>query len=240
MQHSATLPSSDHSPSIRPSVAPAPRVDMYGAVHKGLRAFLAHTLALVGATDPRDERAWRRAADTLTSLLDVCEQHLREENEFVEAALTARAPRRPSYTADDHVEHLAAIASLRRGVEGVSGCPVSARGPRLGRLYLELARFVAHNFEHMEREETENNAALWAAYTDDELRAIERALVAQIPPDKMEVFMSWMIPSMHHGERVAMLSDMRAGAPPEAFAHVMGIAERRLDPADFAALRGAL
>lgn len=218
----------------------AERPDLYSAVHKGLRAALADALVTVGATDPSDPRQWEHAAATLASLLMLCEKHLHHEDLFVEAALVARVARTAPSTADDHLEHAEHIAALRARIEEVSRAPVARRAAPMKRLYRELAHFVAENFLHMEREETENNAALWAAYSDDELHAIEHALISQIPPDVMQVFLSWMLPSFHHGERVGMLSGVRDNAPPEVLAGMLSVAESRLDAESFAALRAAL
>jgi len=52
------------------------------------------------------------------------------------------------------------------------------------RLYRHLALFIGENLQHMQVEETENNAALWALYSDDELAAIHDRLLASVPPKK--------------------------------------------------------
>jgi hypothetical protein len=52
-------------------------------------------------------------------------------------------------------------------------------------LYRHPARFVAENFEHMQVEETVHNEALWAHYTDAELKALHDRLRASIPPAEM-------------------------------------------------------
>jgi hypothetical protein len=70
------------------------------------------------------------------------------------------------------------------------------RTAALGRLYRALALFVADNFQHMQVEETAHNAVLWAAYRDDELMAIEQAIVASIPPDAMAEALHWFLPAL--------------------------------------------
>lgn len=52
----------------------------------------------------------------------------------------------------------------------------------LGLLERLLALFVADDVQHMHVEETAHDAVLWAHYSDDELMAIEQAIVASIPP----------------------------------------------------------
>ena len=103
-----------------------------------------------------------------------------------------------------------------------------------------MALFVAENFEHMHVEETEHNAVLWAHYTDAELIAIERELVASIPPQAMMAALHWFMPALNAPERAAMLGDMKAGMPPEPFAAVLDIARRTVAPGEFAKIARAV
>ncbi len=222
------------------SSAPAPRVDLYNTVHKGLRALLCETLVCVGATDPDNERSWRAAKSQALDLVSLCEQHLRDEDAFIEAAMAERIAHHAGETHADHAHHLEAMTRIRAAIALVDVRAGAERASALRELYLELSSFVADNLEHMRREETENNALLWAHFNDDELLAILRALLAVIPPEARHAFHRCMLPAMHHGERVEMLGAMRAGAPAAAFEGALAIARERLSPQDFGALRAAL
>jgi hypothetical protein len=224
----------------RASSATEPRVDLYGTVHKGLRALLCETLVCVGATDPDSERSWRAAKSCALDLVSLCEQHLRDEDAFIEAAMAERITDHAGETHADHAHHLEAMTRIRAAIALVDARAGADRASALRELYLELSSFVADNLEHMRREETENNALLWAHFTDDELLAILRALLAVIPPESMHAFHRCMLPAMHHGERVGMLAAMQAGAPRAAFEGALALARERLTPADFEALRAAL
>jgi hypothetical protein len=81
---------------------------------------------------------------------------------------------------------------------------------------------------------------LWAHYSDDELLAIEQALVASIPPAAMFEALHWFLPALNAPERAAMLAGMRQGMPPEPFLGVLDIAWRTLALQDQAKLRRAL
>lgn len=229
-----------HEPiASTPTIPSTPRRDLYGAVHKGLRAHMAHALVAAGSADPRDPRAVESLRDIVTQLVDLSAQHLHEEDLFLEAALDRRVPRAGPSTRDEHRAHDAALQGLRSLLGRDPGDP-EGRAPWLDALYAALGRFVAESLAHMDREERENNALLWAAYTDAELEALEGALVAQIPPDAMAGFLAWMIPAMRHPERVAMVREMRDGAPPEAVAGVLTVADARLPAGEARALRDAL
>jgi len=227
----------------RPQPAPAdraPRHDFYAGVHKGLRNFMADTLAAVGRADAADARDVEAALAQLAGLLEMCTSHLEKENQFVHPAMEARAPGSSARTAEDHVAHEAAIDELTAAAAAVGRSAGEARVAALRALYARLALFVAENLEHMHVEETANNAVLWAHYADDELAAIEHALVASIPPDKMASFLRWMIPALNHAERVTLLRGIAQGAPAEVVEGVLGIARARLSARDWARLESAL
>jgi len=82
---------------------------------------------------------------------------------------------------------------------------------------LRLALFTADNIVRMHREETENNAALWAAYDDDELHTLEQRLVASIPPEILQLTLRWMMPAMNPMERAELLKEMRERVPAPVF-----------------------
>ena len=44
-------------------------------------------------------------------------------------------------------------------------------------LYEHLAAFVTENLAHMTHEEREHNRVLWETHSDDEIRAIEAAVI---------------------------------------------------------------
>ncbi|PPE71956.1 hypothetical protein C3942_20665 [Solimonas fluminis] len=218
----------------------APRYNIYAVIHKGLRAWMAHTLQALGRADWLDAEDSAAALAELRSLLAVCRSHLAHENDFIHPAMEARRPGSSGQTQGDHGEHVRAIDTLLAR----AGALEAARGARRAELgyalYLALAMFVAENHEHMDIEEVRNNAALWAAYGDAEILAIEQALVASIPPPEMMLTLRWMLPSASHGERCALLMGMRAGAPAEVFAGVLGMLQPLLTPRDWTRLQDAL
>jgi hypothetical protein len=229
-----------HTPATQPVAEANGRMDLYAGIHKALRLFMSRTLVRVGAADPRDAADVADALGTLERLLALCELHLKDENEFVHPALERARPGSTARIAAEHAHHSESFADLRDLAGMVRHSPDATRAAALGRLYRALALFVADNFQHMQVEETAHNALLWAACTDAELAAIEQAIVASIPPDAMAEALHWFFPALNAAERAGMLAGMRQGMPPEAFAGVLGIAERTLAAADFAKLQREL
>ena len=213
----------------------APRHDIYAFIHKGLRAFMAHTLVRVGRVDPHDEAEFAEVAEELRALLHICADHLQNENEVIHASMEARRPGSSAHVAADHVQHADAIGRLAELLNRAAGSAEATHA-----LYHALGAFVAHNFEHMEEEETAHNAVLWATHSDDELRALERAIIARHTPQEMGLALRWMLPHMNPAERAAMLGGMRASAPAPVFEGALGLLRPLLGGRDWRKLTVAL
>lgn len=217
------------------------RLDLYREVHKGLRAFLTDTLGRVGRMDPQDPADVVPTLAQVRELLFICGTHLTHEDTFLHRAMEARRPGSTARITHEHLEHTLALRGLEAEAAAVEAAADAAgRGTAALRLYRSLARFVAENLQHMEQEETQNNAVLWAAYTDAELLQLHEALLASIPPPELMVYLRWMLPSISHAERVATLEGLRQGAPAEAFQAVLALTRAQLPARDWTKLAHAL
>jgi hypothetical protein len=218
----------------------ASRHNIYTTIHKALRAFMADTLLKVGRMDVNDDGERGEAIVQLRGLLDLCESHLRHENTFVHPAIEKVFPHATARTVEDHRHHETAIAELQHQVARFEAAPPEKRGQWAWALYLSLSGFIAENFTHMIIEETENHAALIAAYTNAEVLGIEQALVASLKPEEKFMAMRWMIPHINASERAALLGAMQRHAPPPVFDAVFGLARESLSQRDFYKLERAL
>lgn len=222
------------------AAAAGQRVDMYTLVHKGIRAFLGATLETVGRTDALDREDVAHALAEVRSLGTFLRAHLHHENQFVHPALEARRPGAARRTSSDHVEHERALERLEAAALALENSADALRPGTASALYRELALFAAENFEHMHFEETENNAQLWASYTDEELGRIHEAMLASIKPEIFALGLRWMVPAMAPAERAALLTGMLAVMPSEAFAGILGALRTRLSERDWAKLMAAI
>lgn len=218
----------------------AGREDLYAGIHKALRALMSDVLLAVGRADPADPQDVSDAGARVCALLDLCVSHVHHENNFVHPAIEARTPGLSADVAHEHLGHLEQIARLRAAAQRLDTLDGAALAGALHTLYLDLSLFVAENLRHMQVEETEHNAALWCAYTDEELRAIHGALVATIPPDETMRVMRWMLPHMNAPERLALLRGLREGAPEPVFRAVLDAVQPHLAPRDWAKLTRGL
>lgn len=212
--------------------SPAPRFDIYRQVHKALRILFARTHAYVGRMDCHDTEDLHAALQAVEALLATCRSHLQHENEFVHAALEARAAQASQHTANDHRHHDEAILQLSQRCVEVARAEPAHRQAIADRLYDELGEFITENLVHMRHEETINNAALWAHYTDAELFALEQALIASMPPDEVLRTLPAIVAAVPPSERLAMLDGIRHSAPPPVFDAMLDASLHRLDARD--------
>ncbi len=218
----------------------APRVDMYAGIHKAMRALMAETLLALGRMDCDDGLELAQTTQQVLALMDACASHLKHENEFIHAALEARAPGASAVIAHEHDDHLAHIGRLAGAATALLRTPAAQRPAAVLALYRDLSLFIAENFHHMHVEETAHNAVLWARYTDAELEAIHDALVASIPPEEMMGIVRWLVPFMNPAERTALLADMRAKAPEAVFHAVLDAARPHLTQGEWTKLARSL
>lgn len=217
-----------------PTPTTTPRVDLYAVIHKALRLALCDTLTRLGSLDVADSGQRQAAVAQLHSLLDLCRSHVKKEDRFVHPAIEARCEGQSLRIAAEHVEHLQAIDALEAATVQFQCAPDAQRAFTL---YRQLARFVAENLEHMEVEERVHNAALWVAYSDDELLQVHGAILASLEPAEMAQVLHWMLPAMNRSERLEMMLAMRATAPAPAFEATLQLARQRLPATEWAKLR---
>ena len=223
-----------------PAIAAVPRFNIYNAAHKGLRAFLCEAMVAVGRMDDADEREMSVTLTNVRTLLKFCQTHLHKENHFIHPAMEARKPGSASGIAREHLEHEQAFQDIERAICAVENGHGAERSAAAAGLYAALACFVADNLRHMHTEETANNAVLHTAYSDAELIALNRDLVASIPPGQQRAFLRWIVPSLTPRERARMLAEMKKSLPEDVFADLLAMLRAHLDDHGWRKLRVAL
>lgn len=224
-----------HVGTPRPIQAPAPalRYNLYTTPHKALRLGLSTTLSAMGRIDPNDDAAVANLAGEVRALLKFCHAHLEKEEQFIHPAMESRRPGSSTGTREDHRDHLAEFVRLESAAQGIETAKGQQREQAVNQLYHQLALFMADNLVHMHVEETDNNAVLWAAYSDDELEALEQRLVASIPPETRQLALRWMVPALNPAERASFFQDMKAHLPAAAFAAISASARPLLTEAEW-------
>lgn len=211
-----------------------PRYDLYGPIHKGLR--LAHA-EMMKRLARADYAASEDLLDDLRRHLDLCRRHLIDEDRHIHPALEARQPGATAELERQHDDHRDDFERLARAIAAVERAAPAERAEAGRHLFLTFTTFVAADLGHMHEEETQVFAALCALFSDEELQALEMAIIADLTPAENIAFMRLIIPAVSPAERAALLGGVKASAPPEAFLAIVEHAVRpTLAPEDLAAL----
>lgn len=220
--------------------AAAPRVDLYGLVHKGLRRALADAMASVGAADLADAAAAARALAAVRTAASLCRAHATAETTHIHPALDAVRPGAPRAFDEEHRAHDVALDAIEGAVARVEQATAAMR-PAAGQgLYAAFARFVGESLLHMAAEESVLMPQLAAAFGDGELRALQGRIVGSLGADGLAAFLVHILPATAPEERVALLRGLRLNAPGPVWAASWNAARRSLSPAACAALATAL
>jgi hypothetical protein len=215
-----------------------PRVDLYGTIHKALRARLFDLGIELDRCDFGKSLEVTVALGVYRRTMGFIREHHQHEDNFLEPALAscgdiAKGVAEQHAVAEAALTELdALVAAIDRGSED--------RRELGGRLCAAYRRFLIQYLDHMQREETEVNAALWAHYSDAELMALRGRLQGSIPPARFGEWLEIILPALNFEERTGMLRGIKAGAPAPAFAAATAIASRVLGSAGWNAVREQL
>jgi hypothetical protein len=205
---------------------------MYRDIHKAsARALRGHRAGNVDREIGARSSGRRTLAHAGAALIS----HAEHEEEFVQPVL--KQMRRSSRTSSSRTTSAREADGVHRAAERLAVDAISTERRRLThRLYLALASFTAEYLQHQAFEELEIAPALAGFVSAEELVAIDRAIVASIPPDQMAIGLSLMLPAMNIDDRTELLGGMKHGAPPPVLAGVQALAQSVLAPSDYAAL----
>lgn len=202
----------------------SPRFDLYGPVHKGLRAFLADTVQRFGCVDVEDADQLQETCAQALDLLELLRSHVDHEDEHIRPLLERCRPGASEQATTEHVEHRHLLESLATEVRGLLAAPSY---PAADALYQGLADLMAENLEHMRLEDLGYQAVLWQHYSDAELMALDGRIVSGLSPKEMMLFLRWMIPAISPPQRLRLMLALRA-APEMVQAAVARLAQQHL------------
>jgi hypothetical protein len=196
------------------------RVDLYGVMHKGLRAALFDAALAVARTDFVDDPATADSIVRVRHLLGLLHEHAEHEDEAIRPGLRRDAP---AVSEELEAEH-ARLAGLQLEIARLLGRLAGATGAErlsLGRrLHERMGGLVAAHLTHMEREEVAGNRALWAHRTDSELLEIHRRIVTSIPGPRMRDWAVILLPALSRPERDRLVEGLRTMVSPADFAPI--------------------
>lgn len=211
------------------------RLDLYGTVHKGLRAALFSTAAKAAGSDFTSAAEARAAAGAVRDLLGFLDEHAALEDGVIMPELERIGPEVHAALQADHSRLDGLQRDLATVAERIESADDAAMREALGRrLHDRLGRLAAEHLLHMQREEQDASRLLWAHRSDEELRALHVRITGRIPPPRMARWLAIMLPAVSAPERAAMLGGLRAAVPPPAFGELTAPARAALGEAGWA------
>ncbi|HVT07772.1 MAG TPA: hypothetical protein VHO67_09945 [Polyangia bacterium] len=181
-----------------------PRPDPLTPIHKGLRRSLYETAVTLARTDFADDGERAAAQETVTVCLSFLREHAELEDRHMvpEVAKLDPALAAALDAAHPQLERMAiAVESLWPRFTALDA---PARATLGGELQRRFQTFVAEQLLHMDLEERQVLAVMWARLTDQEIGALSGRIAASIPPPRAKEWSALVGPSLNGPERALM------------------------------------
>lgn len=177
------------------------RVDLYTSIHKAIRQILFDLSSMEGRTDYGDPACSATLAERATRALQLVNEHAEHEDREVLPELKRHAPAVEAHLAAQHTELDSLAGEVLACAASLATADDAERRSTGAAMHVLVNRLVAGHLDHMALEERDANDALWAAFTDPELAAIQGRILSAIAPPRMAEWMQWMLPALNATER---------------------------------------
>ena len=205
------------------------RYNTFYQVHKALRAMLYETATELQRTDFNNEEEVNSVMINITAVVDVFDKHAHNEDRFVFSAVEQYEPSVVDSFEQEHVRDHELSTQLRTLINIYRSLSSDDEKIQLGSaLRKAFVDFLAFNLVHMAKEEDIINNLLWRYYSDEEIRAIERQIIASQTPESTAVVWRWMLRGLSNGEIINWLRTIEKNAPQVVFKNLYLIAENEL------------
>ncbi|MBC7903334.1 MAG: hemerythrin domain-containing protein [Gemmatimonadaceae bacterium] len=205
------------------------RYNVFGQIHKGLRAFMYDTALSLQQTWFADSSAGGAALAKVDSVLAHFDAHAHHEDHFILPAIARFEKALVEEFEKEHVTDLELSNRLRSLLNIYYHCVSGEEKKEIGSAICKsFVEFMVFNLEHMAKEEILLNRTLWKHYTDDEIMEIQQRLVATIPPQEMAEGAKWMFRGINNSEAIHWLKGVKEEAPEFVFQSLLDIAEREM------------
>lgn len=214
-----------------------PRFDTLTPIHKALRALIYEVGGDLQTTDFADELEAAGAAADLELALHLMRNHHTTEEVYFYPKLQPLEEQLVAAMLEQHgnVERLLDVAdTARRQVRAPDAEARIQAGADMNCRFNEL---VAFYLEHLAQEETKVLPATWRHFDDDQLMAIQGAILAEMDPDELFQWLGWMFKGLNRAELVGMLRGAKGGMQSEALEAVRDLGEATMEPAAWQAVR---
>jgi hypothetical protein len=150
------------------------RIDLYRAIHVGIRKFLFDLIVHAGEIDYRSDAEWTGLAGRARETFQLLRNHARVEEEVFQRALVDRVPEAVAWAHTEHDREADELGALDALVNRIGRAARDDRSALGVQLYRALGAFCADYLLHMAREEEELMPVFWKHFDDTELAELRR------------------------------------------------------------------
>jgi len=205
------------------------RYNTFYQVHKALRAMLYETAAELQRTDFNIEEEVTSVIANITTVVDIFDKHAYNEDHFVFPAVEQYEPSVVDSFEQEHVRDHELSTQLRTLINIYGSLKADEERIQLGSaLRKAFVDFLAFNLVHMAKEEDIINNLLWRYYTDAQIRAIEKQIIAMQTPESTAVVWKWMLRGLSNREIIDWLRAVEKSVPRLVFNNLVATAEKEL------------
>lgn len=214
------------------------RYNSFYMIHKGLKQMLHQTSSRMLQTDFTNAEETADLLPRISEVLDLFDGHANTEDRFVLPAIEKYKASVATLFEEEHVEDhtlsnrmRALLAMFHHAVSSEEKIEVGSA------IRLAFSEFLVFNLKHMAKEELVLNNLLWEYYSDEELHAITKDIIANILPEKAIKYNTWMMRGLSNNEIINWLKIIKNEAPDFVFNGMLGLAEKELSPSRWCAVQ---
>ena len=205
------------------------RFNPFNQIHKGLRALLYDTALALQHTDFTNEETTRQTFIKVEKTLSMFDGHAEVEDSIVFPKLNAVSPDIIEALEQEHVtDHQLGKALRKKMLEYCQANEATVISNAGRSVFIAFNEFIAFNLSHMNKEETIVNEALWANYSDDELKGMVAAIAKELSPEKNREHSRWMLKGNGDHEISVWLTAVQSTAPHFVFQDLCELAAETL------------
>ena len=173
--------------------------------------------------------------------MDLLHEHAVNEDNIIFPEIADEEPQMIEVLNEEHKKLEAKLNSILALIEKIEHANSIEERMLIGNSLNSLFNdFIADYLAHMNHEESTVLEASLKYLTDEELIAIRTRIQSNVPPDRYKVWMNWMLKSLNNFELIGLLSGMKAGAPPQVFENVVGVAQTVIEKEKWSKIKSQL
>jgi hypothetical protein len=184
------------------------RVDLFSMIHKAVRTVLFEVSVEAARVDLTSASAIDELAGRIERALELLDEHARIEETYIMPALRALDDLLADELATEHRALEVVKVEVENGVAALQHADLATRGDAGANLTRVVNHLVSVQLIHMNREETEIMATLWAGMTDPDLGSLRMRMAESLPTERRLVWRGLLEAAISPVERRLVL-----GAP---------------------------